>query len=106
MGKIKLKNKQKTKSKSKLYEKYCKRVNGTRIKKDDGSNRIKYCDYCKIEKSLDYKESAYICSSCGDMEHIIIDEDRQIKEYSPYKRINHFREWLNQFQAKESTEIT
>ena len=40
------------------------------------------------------------------MEEIIIDEDRQIKEYSPYKRLNHFREWLNQFQAKESTEIS
>ena len=39
------------------------------------------------------------------MESVILDEDRQIKEYSPYKRINHFREWLNQFQAKESTEI-
>jgi hypothetical protein len=98
-------NKLNSNSKSKLYEKYCKRVNGTRIKKDDGSNRIKYCDYCKVEKSFDYKESSYICPCCGDMETVIIDEDRQIKEYSPYKRINHFREWLNQFQAKESTEI-
>ena len=105
LGRKKNNIKDKSNSKSKLYEKYCKRVSGTRIKKDDGSNRIKYCDYCKIEKSLDYKESSYICPLCGDMETVIIDEDRQIKEYSPYKRINHFREWLNQFQAKESTEI-
>ena len=34
-----------------------------------------------------------------------MDEDRQIKDYSPYRRINHFREWLNQFQAKQSPDI-
>ena len=34
-----------------------------------------------------------------------MDEDRQIKDYSPYRRLNHFREWLNQFQAKQSPDI-
>jgi len=95
----------KTNNKAEIFEKFCKRTEGLRIKKDDGKNRIKYCDNCNIEKILDYGKSAYICPSCGTMEIIIIDEDRQIKEYSPYKRLNHFREWLNQFQAKESTEI-
>jgi hypothetical protein len=36
---------------------------------------------------------------------IILDEDRQIKDYSPYRKVNHFREWLNQFQAKQSPDI-
>jgi hypothetical protein len=54
---------------------------------------------------LDYSVSAYVCQCCGDVEEIILDEDRQIKDYSPYRRINHFREWLNQFQAKQSPEI-
>ena len=40
------------------------------------------------------------------MEFVIIDEDKQIKDYSPYQRRNHFKEWLNQFQAKETTEIS
>ena len=31
--------------------------------------------------------------------------DKQIKDYSPYRRLNHFKEWLNQFQAKQSPEI-
>lgn len=93
------------KNKAVLFEKFCQRIEGVRIKQDDGSNRIKYCKECKVEKILDFGESAYICPTCGDMEIIIVDEDRQIKEYSPYKRLNHFREWLNQFQAKESTEI-
>ena len=88
-----------------LFEKYCQRVEGIRVVHDDGSNRIKYCDECKIEKILDMSESAYICPCCGDSEMIILDEDRQIKDYSPYRRLNHFREWLNQFQAKQSPDI-
>jgi hypothetical protein len=89
-----------------LFEKYCQRIEGIRVVQDDGSNRIKYCDECKIEKILDMAESAYICPCCGDSEIIILDEDRQIKDYSPYRRLNHFREWLNQFQAKQSPDIS
>jgi predicted RNA-binding Zn-ribbon protein involved in translation (DUF1610 family) len=88
-----------------LFEKYCQRVDGIRINHDDGSNRIKYCNECRIEKILDMTESAYICPCCGDSEMIILDEDRQIKDYSPYRKVNHFREWLNQFQAKQSPDI-
>ena len=92
-------------NKSKLYDKYCQVIEGTRINKDDGSNRIKYCSECNIEKIFDSAESAYICYLCGDSEIIILDEERQIKDYSPYKRLNHFREWLNQFQAKQTPDI-
>jgi predicted RNA-binding Zn-ribbon protein involved in translation (DUF1610 family) len=88
-----------------LFEKYCQRVDGIRVNHDDGSNRIKYCIDCNVEKILDVSESAYICPCCGDSETIILDEDRQIKDYSPYRRLNHFREWLNQFQAKQSPDI-
>ena len=98
-------NKVKQINKSKLFEKYCQRIEGLRIKHDDGSNRIKYCIECNIEKILDLSESAYICQCCGDSEVIILDEDHQIKDYSPYRRLNHFREWLNQFQAKQTPDI-
>ena len=92
-------------NKSDLFNKYCQRVDGIRIEKDDGKNRIKYCINCNIEKILDVKESSYICPECGLMEYVVIDEDNMIKDYSPYQRKNHFKEWLNQFQAKETTEI-
>ncbi len=95
----------KTQNRAGLFEKYCQRVDGIRVVKDDGSNRVKYCSECNIEKILDMAESAYICPCCGDSEMIILDEDRQIKDYSPYKRVNHFREWLNQFQAKQTPDI-
>jgi len=56
--------------------------------------------------------SELICKSCGYTETIIInsektsykDPPREVS-YFAYKRINHFNEWLAQFQAKESTEI-
>ena len=98
-------NENKPVNRANLFEKYCQRVDGIRINHDDGSNRIKYCIECKIEKILDMTESAYICPCCGDSEMIILDEDRQIKDYSPYRKVNHFREWLNQFQAKQSPDI-
>jgi hypothetical protein len=92
-------------SKALLLEKYCQRIDGTRINHDDGTNRIKYCNECNLEKILIPSESSYICPCCGDVDTIILDEDKQIKDYSPYRRLNHFKEWLNQFQAKQSPEI-
>jgi len=92
-------------NKSELFEKYCQITEGIRINHDDGSKRIKYCLECKIEKILNIVESSYTCPVCGDMEVIIMDEDVQIKDYSPYKRLNRFREWLNAFQAKQSPDI-
>lgn len=89
--------------KSKLFENFCHRVDGVRIKEDDGKDRIVYCNECKVEKILDLYNSAYVCNICGDMETIIMDET--IKEYSCYKRLSHFKEWVNQFQAKETTDI-
>ena len=93
-------------TKAVLFDKFCQRIEGIRVNKDDGTNRIKYCEICNVEKTLVIEESSYICPECGDMEFVIIDEDKQIKEYSPYKRVNHFKEWLNQLQAKEITEIS
>ena len=93
------------KNKIELFEKYCQITEGIRVTPDDGSKRIRICLECNIEKILNIAESSYICQECGDMETIILDEDVQIKDYSPYKRLNRFREWLNAFQAKQSPEI-
>ena len=53
-----------------------------------------------------------ICHQCGETETVLLDSEkpsykdppREIS-YFAYKRINHFNEWLAQFQAKESTDI-
>ncbi len=92
-------------NRAELFNKYWQIIEGIRINIDDGSKRIKYCKECNFEKIFDYSVSAFVCQVCGVVEEIILDEDRQIKDYSPYKRINHFREWLNQFQARQSPDI-
>jgi hypothetical protein len=64
------------------------------------------------EKTLIQSEGLYVCKTCGEVEHIIIESEVPNHKDSvnekpryPYKRLNHLIEWLNQFQAKESTEI-
>ena len=59
-----------------------------------------------------FSEGVIICKKCGKVEDILINSDKPSykdppKElsYFAYKRINHFNEWLAQFQAKESTDI-
>ena len=91
--------------KTQLFEKYCNMVDGIKISKETSSNRIINCNNCKIEKIYDISNSSYTCTECGDMELIILDDDNKIKEYSCYKRLSHFKEWLLQFQAKEVTNI-
>ena len=70
------------------------------------------CDKCKGEKIIHLSQGCMICKKCGDISYIIIDSDKPSykdppKEvcYFAYKRINHFNEWLAQFQAKETTDI-
>jgi len=86
---------------------------------DDHIENIKFKDYnynkcekCKISMSLDNISGMVICSKCGNTKDIIIMTEKNSyndppKEanYFAYKRINHFNEWLAQFQAKETTEI-
>ena len=59
-----------------------------------------------------HAEGLLKCERCGLVDKILIDSDKpNYKDpppeisYFAYKRINHFNEWLNQFQAKESTDI-
>lgn len=73
---------------------------------------IRTCSRCNVELMLIQSEGSYVCQYCGETEHIIIEsevpnhkEAANEKPRYPYKRQNHAVEWLNQFQAKESTEI-
>ena len=70
------------------------------------------CPKCNICLTLVHSEGLQVCNQCGRTEYILIDSEKpSFREpppevsYFAYKRINHFNEWLSQFQAKESTEI-
>ena len=98
--------------KSKLYDKYMKKVYNVNTRKTKQQFTPKICNKCKVEKTIHANEGYIICMSCGDSEPILIESDKvnykdnntELKACA-YKRINHLSEILNQFQAKESTEI-
>jgi len=84
-----------------IPEKYCR-------KSDD----IRVCSSCGAEATLIPNDAILFCESCGWEERILIDVDlpgmkEQSKDssYFNYRKINHFNEWLAQFQAKETTDI-
>lgn len=70
------------------------------------------CNQCNSEMIMCLNEANLTCSKCGYQGFILVDSDkpsykdppREVSYYA-YKKINHFNEWLAQFQAKESTEI-
>jgi hypothetical protein len=71
-----------------------------------------HCEACGSEMIVCMNEATVTCSKCGNKEFILIDSDKpsykdppREMSYYAYKKINHFNEWLAQFQAKESTEI-
>ena len=98
----------------KLLEEYLQRVAPEHAR---SSHEIEYetfgdCPHCDTEMIFSANEAVFTCCNCGYQDFVLIDSDkpsykdppREISYYA-YKRINHFNEWLAQFQAKESTEI-
>jgi len=71
------------------------------------------CYYCQNpSRDILINESIMYCRQCFTVENIITDNEKPSykdppKEisYFSYKRINHFSEWLNQIQGKETTDI-
>lgn len=80
------------------------------------SPKYRGCVNCAetFDIEYDYTLGTNVCGSCGkQLEHFFDPQftsykecqDIEISPEFPYKRINHFVEWLAQFQAKENTEI-
>ena len=97
-----------------LLEKYLLRVDPEHAKTAVTSFEDPHgmCEVCEKEMTFSANEALFFCDGCGHQEFVLIDSDkpsykdppREVTYYA-YKRINHFNEWLAQFQAKESTEI-
>jgi hypothetical protein len=94
-------------------DKYWKNVNGfTPDDKDEFSVSTDFCAYCNGEIVQLEEEGTYTCRRCGVSAQRIVDSEKpSYKEppgevsYTAYVRLNHFKEILSQFQAKESTQI-
>ena len=106
-----IKPSKKEKSRAMIYENYLSKTNNN-VGKVSDNKKIDFCFECNCEKKLFLSLGKMICERCGDETTILIDSDkpsykdppREIS-YFAYKRINHFNEWLAQFQAKETTDI-
>ena len=69
------------------------------------------CPVCDTEMFMN--ETFLDCPGCGFRDMILIDSEKpsykdppREMSYYAYKKINHLNEWLAQFQAKETTEIS
>lgn len=69
------------------------------------------CPVCETEMFLN--ETYLDCPDCGYRDMILVDSEKpsykdppREMSYYAYKKINHLNEWLAQFQAKETTEIS
>lgn len=70
------------------------------------------CPSCDVEMTFYQNEALLGCPRCGHEEFILVDSEKPSYKdppreitYFAYKKINHFNEWLAQFQAKENTDI-
>jgi hypothetical protein len=71
------------------------------------------CEHChSTDKTVLQNDSISICNNCNAVQHLLTDNEKPSykdppKEisYFSYKRINHYQEWLNQIQGKETTDI-
>jgi TolA-binding protein len=69
------------------------------------------CPYC--DKEMLFNDTFLDCTVCGFRDFILVDSEKpsykdppREMSYYAYKKINHLNEWLAQFQAKETTDIS
>ena len=97
--------------KSTLVDKYMAIINNRYVRTVEDEN-IEICKVCKNNMTCLQHDAIIVCSICGYQELLLVEQNRPILKQNTkdtshfcYKRINHFREWCNQVQGKESTDI-
>ena len=98
-----------------FYQNYWKNVNKDYIHNVDQCVSVDICQKCSTGELIPQdEEGIMICNNnrCGTYVQYIVDNEKPVyKEppnevtYNAYVRLNHFKEILSQFQAKETTQI-
>lgn len=98
-----------------LYRKFWKNVDNETLITNDFVINCDNCEFCKIgEMIAQEEEGIMICNNkkCGKFITYIVDSNKPSNKeppnevsYTAYIRLNHFKEILAQFQAKETTQI-
>jgi len=104
-------NKDNVIDKSSLVDKYMSIINKKYVRNVEDED-IEICKNCKNQMTCLQHDAIIICNICGYQELLLVEQNRPILKQNTkdtshfsYKRINHFREWCNQVQGKESTDI-
>jgi len=97
------------------YHKYWKNVNNEILNIQDLVVPSNICGYCRNGELIPHdEEGILICNNynCGKFITYIVDNNKPSNKdppnevsYTAYIRLNHFKEILSQFQAKETTQI-
>lgn len=99
----------------KLYQKYWRNVNGEIGNIQDFIQSCDVCESCRKGEMIPQdEEGILICNNkeCAKFVTYIVDNNKPTNKeppnevsYTAYIRLNHFKEILSQFQAKETTQI-
>ena len=97
---------------SNIINNYMKNVDDNIINEKYKDYNYNKCPQCNCNIHINEISGELSCKKCGNTIKIIIiteknsynDPPNEINYFS-YKRINHFNEWLAQFQGKENTDI-
>lgn len=108
-------NQEKYTQSKKFYQSYWKNVNGKVVNVQDFVVPSAACEYCNLGELIPQDEDGIlICNNpiCARFVTYIVDSSKSSNKdppnevsYTAYIRLNHFKEILSQFQAKETTKI-
>lgn len=95
-----------------LYEQYLTHADPHHTTTTEYNKNDDYCQKCNVPRELMISEAVLVCPRCGEEVPTIMESDKPSYRdpphenmYFAYKRINHFKEQLAHFQAKETTKI-
>lgn len=100
-------------SKKKIFDEYISRMGLGLPEHVESLKRMsEHCSACNVAREEIASEGILVCPRCGSEDVALVvsdfpsfrDPPKERNNYA-YKKINHLNEILNQFQAKESTEI-
>tara|TARA_Y100000389_G_C17397916_1_gene483656 strand:- start:88 stop:1176 length:1089 start_codon:yes stop_codon:yes gene_type:complete len=110
---ISLSSKSNDVNRASLLDEYLSITDKDYINDNIDNNIALKCEHCQsMEKTVLNNDSISVCNNCFSVQHLLTDNEKPSykdppKEisYFSYKRINHYQEWLNQIQGKETTDI-
>lgn len=95
-----------------IHDQYLAKTDTHHIEPTEYDNSDDFCSECGEYRELSETDAILICNKCGDELKAVMESNKPSYKdpphenmYFAYKRINHFKEQLSHFQAKETTKI-